>query len=136
MGVVGNALARGRSRMSIAIAYILVAVVASAVGQILLKKGMVSLGAVTLSVADLPGTVWRIGTNPYVFIGLLVYVTGTLFWLSALSRVDLSYAYPFASLSYIVMLAAGWQIFNEDISPLRLMGTFVVGLGVLLIARS
>ncbi len=54
----------------------------------------------------------------------------------ALSRVDLSFAYPFASLSYVVMLAASWQLFNEDISLLRLMGTAVIVFGVLLISRS
>lgn len=122
--------------MPIAIAYILVAVLASAAGQVLLKKGMGSMEAVTLSVGDLPSIVWRIATNPWVVVGLLIYVTGTLFWLSALSRVDLSYAYPFASLSYIIMLVAAWQLFNENISPLRLLGTIVVGLGVLLISRS
>ena len=54
----------------------------------------------------------------------------------ALSRVDLSYAYPFASLSYVVMLAAAWLLFKEDLSPMRLAGTGVVFLGVLLISRS
>jgi drug/metabolite transporter (DMT)-like permease len=63
-------------------------------------------------------------------------VCGTLFWLTALSRVDLSYAYPFASLSYIIMLTASWLLFNENITPMRLMGSLVVGLGVFLISRS
>ena len=54
----------------------------------------------------------------------------------ALSRVDLSYAYPFASLGYVVMLVASWQLFNENISPLRLAGTLMVCLGVFLISRS
>lgn len=122
--------------MSLAITYILVAVLASATGQLLLKKGMGGVGTVTLAAGDLPAIVWRIATNPYIFIGLGIYVTGTLFWLAALSRVDLSYAYPFASLSYIIMLVAAWRLFDENISPLRLLGTVVVGLGVLLISRS
>ena len=61
-----------------------------------------TMGLVTLTVNQLPTTLWRMATNPYVVIGLLIYVGGTVFWLSALSRVDLSYAYPFASLSYVV----------------------------------
>ena len=122
--------------MSLAIVYILVAVLAGAAGQILLKKGMGSMGAVTLSANQIVGILWRIGTNPYVVIGLIVYVCGTVFWLAALSRVDLSYAYPFASLSYVVMLIASWQLFNENITPVRLLGTMVVGLGVFLISQS
>jgi drug/metabolite transporter (DMT)-like permease len=122
--------------MTIAITYILISVVAGAVGQVMLKKGMSTMGPLTLSLDQLFNILWRIGTNPYVVIGLAIYVTGTVFWLAALSRVDLSYAYPFASLSYAVMLVASWQLFNENITPFRLVGTLVVCLGVFLISRS
>jgi drug/metabolite transporter (DMT)-like permease len=136
MGLVQTVLSRKWSRVNIAILYILIAVLASAAGQVLLKKGMASTGVVTLSVNQLGSILWRIGTNPYVVIGLIVYVCGTIFWLAALSRVDLSYAYPFASLSYLVMLVASWLLFSEDITLARLLGTMVVGLGVLLISQS
>lgn len=122
--------------MSIAIAYILIAVLASATGQVLLKKGMGNMGALTLSLNQIANILFRIITNPYVVVGLIIYVCGTVFWLAALSRVDLSYAYPFASLSYILMLLASWQLFNENITPARLLGTVVVGLGVFLISQS
>ncbi len=122
--------------MTVAISYILISVIAGASGQVLLKKGMGSMGPLTLSMDQLFNILWRIGTNPYVIIGLTIYVGGTVFWLAALSRVDLSYAYPFASLSYVVMLVASWQLFSEDITPLRLLGTLVVCLGVFLISRT
>jgi drug/metabolite transporter (DMT)-like permease len=122
--------------MTLAIVYILISVLTGAIGQVLLKKGMGSMGPLTLSMNQLGSILWRIGTNPYVIIGLAIYVGGMVFWLTALSRVDLSYAYPFASLSYVVMLVASWQLFKEDITPLRLLGTSVVCLGVLLISQS
>jgi drug/metabolite transporter (DMT)-like permease len=122
--------------MEIAIIYILISVISGASGQIMLKKGMTTMGPLTLSIGDFFNIVWRIGTNPYVVIGLTIYVAGTVFWLAALSRVDLSFAYPFASLSYVVMLFASWQLFNENLTPLRLLGTAVVFFGVFLISRS
>jgi drug/metabolite transporter (DMT)-like permease len=122
--------------MKLEILYILISVLTGAVGQVLLKKGMGSMGPLTLTVSQLWGTLWRIGTNPYVILGLAIYVTGTVFWLVALSRVELSYAYPFASLSYVVMLVASWLLFQENISLMRLLGTLVVGVGVFLISRS
>ena len=127
---------RGRPEMKIAVIYILISVLLSAVGQIMLKKGMNDLGTMTIAMKQIVGILWRMGTNPYVFVGLVIYVVGVVFWLAALSRVDLSYAYPFASLSYIVMLVASWVLFGEHISILRLVGTLVVCVGVLLIARS
>ena len=122
--------------MNLAIIYILIAVLASATGQVLLKKGMSSIGALTLTMNQLVGILWRIGTNPYVIIGLTIYICGTVFWLAALSRVDLSYAYPFASLSYVLMLLASWLLFSESITLVRLLGSMVVGLGVFLISQS
>ena len=121
--------------MTVAIGYILVSVLAGAIGQVLLKKGMSSMGPLTLSLSKLFSILWRMATNPYVIVGLFIYVGGTVFWLTALSRVDLSYAYPFASLSYVVMLAASWLLFRENISVVRLLGTLVVGVGVFIISR-
>ncbi|MBE2239246.1 MAG: EamA family transporter [Caldilineaceae bacterium] len=122
--------------MTVAIGYILVSVIAGAIGQITLKYGMMQTGQITLSAHDLAPTLFRIFTNPFIIGGLALYVGGTVFWLAALSRVDLSFAYPFASLSYVVMLTASWLLFNENITPLRLAGTLVVMLGVFLISRS
>jgi drug/metabolite transporter (DMT)-like permease len=127
---------RGKSKMNVAVVYILVSVLAGAAGQLLLKRGMGSMGPLTLSAGQLFPLVWRLATNPFVVIGLAVYMGGTLFWLTALSRVDLSYAYPFASLSYLVMLVAAWRLFGEDISALRILGSLVIMLGVFLISRS
>lgn len=136
MDSVRKTLSGSRTEMKIAITYILLSVSLSGIGQILLKKGMNALGPMSITLTQLFSILFRMGTNPFVFIGLMVYVIGVVFWLAALSQVDLSYAYPFASLSYVVMLAASWVLFNENINPLRLFGTLVVCAGVLLIARS
>jgi multidrug transporter EmrE-like cation transporter len=122
--------------MNLYIIYILISVLGSALGQLLLKKGMLQLGPLTLQADQLWTSLIRMATNPFVLVGLLIYAAGTVFWLAALSNVDLGFAYSFASLSYIVMLIASWQLFNEHISPLRLIGVFVISLGVLLISRS
>lgn len=122
--------------MNTAIVYILISVVGGTIGQLMLKKGMNSLGPLTLSANNLIRTIWQMATNPWVFFGLLIYGLGTVFWLAALSRVDLSYAYPFASLSYVAMLIISYFIFGESISLLRIAGTAVIIIGVLLISRS
>jgi drug/metabolite transporter (DMT)-like permease len=136
MSTIEAVLGRRKFEMNVAIVYILISVLGGAAGQVLLKKGMGSMGPLTLSVNQLGSILWRMATNPYVVFGLGVYMLSTIFWLTALSRVNLSYAYPFASLSYIVMLIVSWQLFKEDISFLRLMGSLVIGIGVFLISRS
>jgi drug/metabolite transporter (DMT)-like permease len=122
--------------MNIAIIYILISVLGGAAGQVLLKKGMNTMGALSFSLSGLGSLIFRLATNPLVVGGLMIYVVGTLFWLLALSRVDLSFAYPFASMSYILMLLASWLLLNENLTVMRVSGSLVVLLGVLLISRS
>lgn len=122
--------------MQTAILYILISVLFSTVGQLLLKGGMNNIGSVTLSFNRLFPTLWHMAVNPGVFFGLIIYGIGTIFWLAALSRADLSYAYPFASLSYVIMLAASWALFDEKITLARIIGTVVICIGVLVIYRN
>jgi drug/metabolite transporter (DMT)-like permease len=122
--------------MSTSILYILISVLGSAIGQLLLKKGMNMMGPVTLNMNQIPSIVWQMVTNLNVFLGLVIYLVGTVFWLAALSRVDLSYAYPLASFQYIIMLVASWMMFDEKITLSRLLGTAVIGIGVFLISRN
>lgn len=122
--------------MQTAILYILISVLFSTVGQLLLKGGMNSMGEVTLSFNQIFQTLWRMIINPGVFFGLFIYGVGTIFWLAALSRAELSYAYPFASLSYVIMLAASWMMFDEKITLARIIGTVLICIGVLVIYRN
>lgn len=105
-------------------------------GQLLLKRGMTAMGEQTLSPSNLLEVAVRIATSPWVIIGLGIYVTGTFFWLVALSRVELSFAYPFASLSYVLIVAASWMLLGESVSPLRLAGVVTICLGVLIVAQN
>ncbi len=122
--------------VNIAIIYILISVIGGAIGQVVLKKGMGSMGPLTMTASQVPNILWRMVTNPYVVIGLGIYLVGTVFWLTALSRVNLSFAYPFASLGYVLMLLASWLLLHETITPMRLIGAAVIIAGLFLIARS
>ena len=74
--------------------------------------------------------------NPFVFAGLLCYVISVIVWLMALSRVEVSYAYPLLSVGYIVTAFAGQFFFQEALGPVRWTGILVICLGVFLITRS
>jgi drug/metabolite transporter (DMT)-like permease len=73
----------------------------------------------------------------WIFCGLGVYALGTAFWMLCLAYLDLSYAYPFMGLTYILVLGGAWFLFDERISLPRLVGVLVICCGVTLIpARS
>lgn len=101
-------------------------------GQLLLKQGMSGMGQ---SAAG-SGMLKHIITSPWVIGGLVVYGTGVIFWLLALSNFELSYVYPFASLSYIGIIIGSYFIFKERITALRVLGIAVIIAGVLITSQS
>jgi multidrug transporter EmrE-like cation transporter len=57
-------------------------------------------------------------------------------WIMALSRLDVSLAYPMLSIGYVVNAVAAWQLFGEPLTFQRLIGIGTIIVGVLLVARS
>jgi multidrug transporter EmrE-like cation transporter len=71
-----------------------------------------------------------------VLAGLACYVVSVGLWLVALSRVEVSVAYPMLSLGYVVNALAAWWLFGEALGPARFGGIALILLGVFLIART
>jgi drug/metabolite transporter (DMT)-like permease len=116
--------------------YILASGVLGVSGQIILKRGLAQLGPLELAPDTFVSVILSCALNPSIVLGLAVTVTGTFFWLITLSRVDLSFAYPFASLNYVMVLAGSWLVLGEALSPVRLLGVLAICAGVCLVART
>ena len=74
--------------------------------------------------------------NPYVAAGMVLYVSSAAIWLWVLSKVDISLAYPFVSLSFVLTLIFGVTVFNEPVNSSKLAGTALIVIGCALVARS
>lgn len=74
--------------------------------------------------------------SPGVIAGLAMYGAGTLIWLRVLARVDLSQAYPFVGVGFVMTALIGALFFGEVVTTARWAGIVLVILGVIVIARS
>lgn len=101
-------------------------------GQLMLKRGMGRMGGT----AGMKNLILKMVTSPWVVGGLIVYALGVVNWLLALSHLELSYAYPFASLSYIGIIIGSYFIFKERITMMRIAGIAVIIAGVLITSLS
>jgi multidrug transporter EmrE-like cation transporter len=115
---------------------ILFTVLTNAAAQIMLKKGMLSFGAVPLEASSAIATAFRIVFTPWVFLGLCMFVVSMASHLIVLSRVELSFAYPFLSLAYVVVAAYAYFVFKEDVNNFRIAGIALICMGTILISRS
>jgi multidrug transporter EmrE-like cation transporter len=114
---------------------ILFTVLTNAAAQIMLKKGMLALGPLSLD-NGVVGTVLRVVFNPWVFVGLSTFVISMASHLVVLSKVELSFAYPFLSLAYVVVAVYAYYIFKEDVNAIRIAGIGLICFGTILISRS
>jgi multidrug transporter EmrE-like cation transporter len=115
---------------------ILIGVFLNAFAQLLLKKGMLSIGYFAIQFQNFLPTIKKVGTNAYVLLGLGSYVVSVAIWLLVLARVEVSYAYPFLSVGYVVVTVMGYLIFQENLSSMRVVGIAIIIVGVILLSRS
>jgi len=73
--------------------------------------------------------------SPLVLLGLALYGVGTLLWLFALRQLDLSLAYPFVAMSFVMVAGSGMLFLGEPVQPTRLIGLGLIVLGLLVMAR-
>jgi drug/metabolite transporter (DMT)-like permease len=127
---------RGRA---VLIGFILLSVALAATAQLTLKHGMNQVtrqGKVPLDLGQPVDMIRRIGLNISVLAGLLIFVLSAAVWLVVLSRASLSFAYPFASLTYVLILLFDRFILDQPISGLRYAGVALIIAGLLLISRT
>jgi small multidrug resistance pump len=107
-----------------------VAIVASQMGQVLLKLGATGLPPTTTVLDSLLAQVLRWET----LVGLGCYGSGTLFYVVALRRIPMSVALPCTAVSYIAATVFGIALFHETLTMLKVIGLLMVCLGVIILA--
>jgi drug/metabolite transporter (DMT)-like permease len=110
---------------------LLFAVGAAATGQLMLKHGMTGVAA---SVSKDGGQLLvKAATSGWVLGGLAVFGISALAWLTTLSRVPLSVAYPFNAIGLLIIIGTSVVVLHERVSPLAWLGALMVAGGLVLV---
>lgn len=115
---------------------ILLGVGLNAAAQLLLKAGTNTVGHFEFSMANAWPMGWRLVTEPHILGGMLCYAVSLVVWIMALSRVEVSIAYPMLSIGYVANAIAAYYLFGEAVTPMRMVGIGIIVLGVYIVARS
>ncbi|HYW92938.1 MAG TPA: SMR family transporter [Gammaproteobacteria bacterium] len=115
---------------------ILIGVLLNASAQLLLKAGVGSVGVIALQWNGAVATGLKLAFEPHILGGLACYVVSVVVWILALSRVDVSIAYPMLSIGYVVNALAAWALLGESMNLSKLVGIGIIILGVFVLARS
>jgi len=115
---------------------ILLSILMSSTAHVFLKKGMMVHALSTIKTDGVIGLVWMVGTNPWVMGGMFLHVSALIVWLWALSKVDISFAYPFLGLGYVLVSAMAWLWLGEELNSMKVIGMGVIVVGILVLARA
>jgi drug/metabolite transporter (DMT)-like permease len=115
---------------------ILASVGLGAVAQVLMKLGMTAAPMrEALATGAAAPVVLAVLTSPGVIGGLFLYGIATVLWLGVLSRMELSQAFPFVGLSFVLAAVLGYFVFAEAVSATRVAGIALIVAGVVLVGR-
>jgi multidrug transporter EmrE-like cation transporter len=120
----------------VALVLVLVGVGLNAAAQLLLKAGTNAVGHFEFSAASALPVGLKLAIEPHILGGIVCYVISVVVWILALSRVEVSVAYPMLSIGYVVNAVAAYYLLGEAVTVTRLVGIGIIIVGVFVVARS
>tara|TARA_B110000483_G_C17924129_1_gene438077 strand:+ start:321 stop:683 length:363 start_codon:yes stop_codon:yes gene_type:complete len=109
----------------------LLSAVLLAIGQLLFK-----IGSSKIEEESASGFIMAAITSPILIFSVALYGFTILIWIYALNKMPLSIAYPITGLAYVIVPALSYYFLGEKISPSIMIGSFLILVGISLIARS
>lgn len=117
-------------------ALIIASVLLSSFAQIVLKTGMSNTEVLNALQSENTFVIIKaIITNFFIIGGLSLYFASAAVWLLVLAKVDVSFAYPFVGLGFIVTMLLAFFINGEVLTTTKVIGTLCIAVGIAIIAR-
>lgn len=123
-----------KSNNATGLVFVLGTVLLTVAGQLLIKRGMTQIGSLPVVTRGLPAFIWTVLTNPSNFSGLACAFLAALCWMAALTKCELSFAYPFTGLTVVLTLVLSSAFFGERVQAGQWLGVLLVCLGIWLSA--
>ena len=103
---------------------ILVSVLLNCTAQLCIRKGMLLVGETGMS--NMITNLGVMVTNIWLWGAMICYALSILLWMAVLSKVEVSFAYPFLSIGYVVAAVVGYYFFGESLSVIRIVGIVII----------
>lgn len=122
-------------RTVLGVVYIILTIALTVYGQMVLKWRLNLLGSPPPGAANTLLFVLRSLADPWVLSSYLSALLGSVTWMAALTRFELSIAYPFMSLAFVCVLLLGVLFFGESLTIGKVAGTLLVVAGLIICTR-
>lgn len=112
--------------------YIALTILLTVYGQIVIKWQAAQAGVLPSGFAEKIIFLLRLVLNPWVLSGFAAAFLASLAWMAAMTKLPLSHAYPFMSISFVLVVILGAVFFSEPLTSLKLIGLVLIVAGVII----
>lgn len=116
--------------------YIFATIALTTYGQVALKWRISKFGALPAGTLQKIPFLLSMFLDPVILSGFLAAFLAALAWMAAMTKFDLSEAYPFTSLNYVIVLLLSTWLLSEPVSANKVLGIVFIVIGTVISARS
>lgn len=112
--------------------YIVLTILFTVYGQLIIKWQMNQVGPLPDGAAQKLVFLLGLLINPWILSGFLSAFLAALAWMAAMTKFDLSYAYPFMSLAFVLVLLCSGIFFQESVTSYKIAGLALIIAGIVI----
>ncbi len=111
--------------------YILATILLTVYGQVVIKWQVGLAGAFPTEPSEKVKFILHLLLNPWVLSSFSCAFLAALSWMAAMTKFTLSYAYPFTSLTFVLVLLLSAFLFKDPITFPKVVGMGLVVAGII-----
>jgi multidrug transporter EmrE-like cation transporter len=112
--------------------YVACTILLTVYSQLIIKWQVIGAGAFPADTADKAWFLARLLVNPWVVSALVALMVAVVTWMAAMTKLELSHAYPFVSLAFVLVVLCSAWFFNEPLTATKLAGLALVCVGIVI----
>jgi multidrug transporter EmrE-like cation transporter len=116
--------------------YIVGTILFTVYGQLILKWRITNYGALPDMLQDKIFFLFKLLFDPFIFSGFIAAFVASFFWMAAMTKLELSFAYPFMSTAFVLVFLFSIFLFHEVITWHKIVGLLLIVAGIIVTSRS
>jgi len=116
--------------------YILSTILFTVYGQLILKWRIGRYGVLPDQLSEKLLFLIKLLFDPFILSGFIAAFIASFFWMAAMTKFDVSYAYPFMSGAFILVFLLSALFFHEPVTWQKVLGLLLIVSGILVTSRS
>jgi multidrug transporter EmrE-like cation transporter len=115
--------------------YIALTILFTVYGQMIIKWQVSNAGDFPPDLGEKLMFMVRLLLNPWVISSFAAAFMASLWWMAAMTQFELSFAYPFMSLAFVVVMVLSIMFLGEQLTWTKIAGTLIIITGLFVITR-